>query len=227
VRLLNQHFTALSKDGAFATAVVATFFEPTRRMTLCNAGHPRPLLYSAARKRWDFLGSDIPDPPGTKVGPSDLPLGLLDISEYSQFDVELEPGDRVLTYTDALMESNDASGEMLGEKGVLQILRLVGDVEPQELIRNLLSEIADRDPENLTQDDVTVVLVQVNDQKESYTVGEKLGALLRFTGSLIRSLNPRAERAPFPDWNLANVGGAIVPALGRRWRAKPTSSALP
>src|SRR5580692_6613448 len=42
VRLLNQQFTALSKDGAFATAVVATFFEPSRVMTVCNAGHPRP-----------------------------------------------------------------------------------------------------------------------------------------------------------------------------------------
>jgi hypothetical protein len=39
-----------------------------------------------------------------------------------------------------------------------------------------------------------------------------------FAGSLIRSIHPRAERAPFPDANLANIGGAIIPALGRRWR---------
>src|SRR6202050_148020 len=60
VRLLNQQFTTLSKDGAFATAVVATFFEPSRRMTVCNAGHPRPLLYRASRKQWDFLGHGVP-----------------------------------------------------------------------------------------------------------------------------------------------------------------------
>src|SRR5271169_1296324 len=56
VRLLNQQFAALSKNGAFATAVVATFFEPTGRMSVCNAGHPRPLLYRAATQRWNFLG---------------------------------------------------------------------------------------------------------------------------------------------------------------------------
>jgi hypothetical protein len=39
-------------------------------------------------------------------------------------------------------------------------------------------------------------------------------------GSLIRALMPGAERPPLPDWNLANLGGAIIPALGRRWRAK-------
>ena len=48
VRLLNQQFVGLSKQGAFATAVVTTFFAPSRRLTVCNAGHPRPMLYRAA-----------------------------------------------------------------------------------------------------------------------------------------------------------------------------------
>jgi serine phosphatase RsbU (regulator of sigma subunit) len=217
VRLLNQQFTALSKDGTFATAVVATFFEPTRRMIVCNAGHPRPLVYRAARQRWDFLGhgaaqQDIPE----KAGPSNLPLGLLEISEYDQVDIELEPGDCVLSYTDALIESKDAGGEILGEHGVLRILRLIGDAEPQTLIGKLLTEIAGRHPLNLTEDDATVLLVRANGSKARYTLREKLGALRRFAGSLLR-----AERPPLPDMNLANLGGAIIPALGRRWRAKP------
>jgi serine phosphatase RsbU (regulator of sigma subunit) len=218
VRLLNQQFTALSKDGAFATAVVATFFEPSRRLTVCNAGHPRPLLYRAKRQRWEFLGDQAAK---ASAGPSNLPLGLLEMSAYDQFDIELEPGDRVLSYTDALMESNDPSGEMLGEHGVLRILELLGDMEPDKLIENLLKEIADRYPDNLTEDDVTVLLVQVNLRKPSYTMGEKLKALFRFTGTFVRAFNPKAERPPFPDLNMANLGGAIIPALARRWRAKP------
>ena len=222
VRLLNQQFTALSKDGAFATAVVATFFEPSRRMTICNAGHPRPLLYRATRHQWDFLGQNPADPPAKpSAGPSNLPLGLLEMSAYDQVDIELEPGDRVLSYTDALMESNDASGEMLGEQGVLQIVRLLGgDVEPSKLIERLLGEIAERYPGNLTEDDVTVLLVEVNNRKASYTIGEKLEALLRFVRSLTRALDPNAERPAFPDLNMANLGGAVIPALARRWRAK-------
>src|ERR1700689_1422876 len=91
VRLLNQQFAALSKDGAFATAVVATFFEPSRRMIVCNAGHPRPLVYRAARQRWDFLGHGSPGQASAikLSGPSNLPLGMLEISEYDQFDLEL------------------------------------------------------------------------------------------------------------------------------------------
>ena len=215
VRLLNQQFAAMSRAGTFATAIVATFFSPSRVLTVCNAGHPRPLVYRAAQRQWNFLGHE------GKAGttPSNLPLGLIEMSEYEQFDVALEPGDCVLSYTDALIESNDADGEMLGEQGVLRIARLIGDLNPENLIDALLREIADRFPENLSEDDVTVFLVRANGSAPHYSLGEKLDALLRFWRSLIESLDPRAERPPVPDANLANLGGAIIPALGRRWRA--------
>jgi phosphoserine phosphatase RsbU/P len=199
--------------------VVATFFEPSGRLTVCNAGHPRPLLYRAAKQRWEFLGHLIPDGPSA-AGPSNLPLGLLEMSAYDQFDIELEPGDCVLSYTDGLMESCDTSGEMLGEDGVLRILRLVGQGEPQKLIEKLLAEIGNRHPKNLTEDDVTVLLVRASGKKALYSFGQKLGALRRLSGLMLRALHPKAERPPLPDLNLANMGGAIIPALGRRWRAK-------
>jgi sigma-B regulation protein RsbU (phosphoserine phosphatase) len=212
VRLLNQQFSALPRTGAFATAIVTTFFEPSRRLTICNAGHPRPLLYRAAQRQWDFLGSLSAGP---RAAPSNIPLGLFDAAEYEQFDIELEPSDCLLSYTDALIESRDADGEMLGEDGLLRIVRLLGDVEPRKLIETLLAEIEARYPENLSEDDVTVLVVRANGRQLRYPLSEKLRAFGRFMGALVRG-----ERAPFPDAKLANIGGAIIPALGRRWRAR-------
>ena len=68
------------------------------------------------------------------------------MAEYEHFDLELEPGDCVMTYTDALIESSDADGEQLGEDGVLRLLRLLGNAEPEKLIAELLGEIAERYP---------------------------------------------------------------------------------
>ena len=48
------------------------------------------------------------------------------MSQYDQFEIELESGDCPLRYTDALIESNDADGEMLGETGLLRIARRRG-----------------------------------------------------------------------------------------------------
>ena len=220
VRLLNQQFSALSREGSFATAIVTTFFAPSRRLMICNAGHPRPLIYCAAQRKWDLLGHE-----GNvrHIGPRNLPLGILNLTQYEQFDVELEPGDCLVSYTDALIESCDADGEMLGEDGLQRIVRLLDGAEPEKLLDTLLREIADRCPGNLCDDDVTVLVIRANGRDLRFSMRDKLRALGRLTSSLIRAINPRAERPPLPDASLPNLGGAIIPALGRRWRRKDTA----
>jgi serine phosphatase RsbU (regulator of sigma subunit) len=216
VRLLNEQFTALSSQGTFSTAVVTTFFSPTRRLSLCNAGHPRPLLFRATEGRWSFLGhQDNPE----KKGPRNIPFGIFQLADYEQLDIELDPGDCLVSYTDALTESCDADGEMLGEEGLLRIVNLLGGIPAEKFISSLLQEIAEQFPKNLSADDVTLMVVRANSRSLKFSLREKVHALGRFLKTFLRSLNPRAERAPFPDANLANLGGAIIPALGRRWRA--------
>lgn len=216
VRLVNEQFSALSSHGSFATAVVSTFFAPTRRLSLCNAGHPRPLIYRTAEARWSFLGHhDYPE----KKGAQNIPLGLFQIADYEQLDIELEPGDCIISYTDALIESCDADGAMLGEDGLLRIVNLLGEMPAEKLIPSLLQELTDRFPNNLAADDVTLLVVRANGGSIQFSFGEKFAAFGRFLKTFFGSLNPRADRAPFPDAKLANLGGAIIPALGRRWRA--------
>ena len=60
VQSMNQQFARLFGDGCFATALVTTFFAPTNHLSLCNAGHPPPLLYRAATGQWSFLDQRSP-----------------------------------------------------------------------------------------------------------------------------------------------------------------------
>lgn len=221
VRRLNEQFNQITQNGVFATSVVTTFFAPSRRLTVCNAGHPRPLLYRASTRTWDFLGHPHPF---AKPGVRNIPLGLISVAEYDHFDLELEPGDRFLAYTDALIESCDADGEMLGEDGLLRIVRLLDEIPPEQQIDSLLREIGQRYPENLSTDDVTVLLVHANNRQIRYSLREKTGAVLRFLKTAARAINPRAERPPLPDFKLANLAGAFIPAIGRGWRAPQTST---
>lgn len=193
VRMLNRQFAALSRNGAFATAIVTTFFSPNRRLVLCNAGHPRPILYRASKEEWSLLGEEHSTP---KASPSNLPLGILSMSEYEHFDLELEPGDCVVTYTDALIESSDADGEQLGEDGVLRLLKLLGNAQPEKLIAELLGEIAERYPENLSTDDVTVLLLRANGGAQSLTLMDKMRAMGRMAGAALRSLVPGSSEMP-------------------------------
>lgn len=228
VRMLNTRFSELSDAGTFATAVVTTFFAPSRRLTVCNAGHPRPLLYRGTERQWGFLShGQMPDAArksGTAPrGPRNLPLGMIAISQYEQFDVELDPGDCLITYSDALIESNDRDGEMLGEAGLLKIARGIEapgiTEEPRYFAERLLGAIAALQPDNLTDDDVTILMIRANGKQPDYPLSEKAAAFGRLAVAVIRSLSSKAERAPLPDATLPNMGGAIIPFLARRWRA--------
>src|SRR5436190_12795466 len=52
---MNGQFVECSAAGCFATAVVTTFFAPTRTLSVCNAGHPPPLVWRGATREWALL----------------------------------------------------------------------------------------------------------------------------------------------------------------------------
>jgi hypothetical protein len=58
VAALNNEFGQLSHDGRFATAAAFTFFAPTNHLTISNAGHPPPLLWSAKTRKWRIVSPD-------------------------------------------------------------------------------------------------------------------------------------------------------------------------
>jgi phosphoserine phosphatase RsbU/P len=106
VRSMNQQFVRDSADGCFATALVTTFFSPNRMLSVCNAGHPRPMIYRPARQSWAIL-EQLEE---SDKRPRNIPLGILDLADYEQFDTRLEIGDLVVCYTDALIESKGIEG---------------------------------------------------------------------------------------------------------------------
>ena len=216
VRLLNQQFIELPRESVFATAVVTTYFAPTGLLSVCNAGHPRPLLFRSAQRKWELVGSHDPSAPLTN-----MPLGILDITQYEQFEIQLEPGDYFLSYSDALIECTDDNDEMLKETGLLRMAQRFADLPPAQMISALLKEIGEQYPGKLHEDDVTLLLLQANGNQPRVSMSEKLTALGRFTKSLVQAIDPSAERPPFPDATLANLGGAILPALNRRWSGIP------
>ena len=80
------------------------------------------------------------------------------MTRYQQFEVTLEPGDLVLCYTDSLIESLDAAGELLGLDGLMRIVRSLDVSDPSKLIPALLAAVRAEHAANLEDDDVTALL---------------------------------------------------------------------
>lgn len=155
VRSMNQQFDKFGKFGSFATALVGTFFAPTKTFSLCNAGHPPPLLFRQESKSWSELSQEA-----DSEDVSDTPLGLLPQATYSQLDTRLAPGDMVLCFSDAVTESEDGQGRQLGREGVLQLVQECEAASPEDVIPHVVERLRSLAHDNLDQDDATLLLCQ-------------------------------------------------------------------
>jgi serine phosphatase RsbU (regulator of sigma subunit) len=71
----------------------------------------------------------------------------------------------LLCFSDGLTDSLDRDGRTLGVDGIQRILSEMRDPDPDLLLSHLLEEVASRHEGNLSQDDLTVMLVQATDSK--------------------------------------------------------------
>ena len=172
VRELNRQFTNLAKLSRFATAVVATYLANRDQLTVCNAGHPRPLWYRSADREWYFV--DTNDHAKTS-GLTNLPLGIDNSTTYPQATLGLAAGDLVLLYTDALTESSNSGGDMLGEQGLLALLRTIDASDPKAIARTLVARLDDYRGGRQADDDSTFLLLHHNaGHSPRLTLAEKL-----------------------------------------------------
>ena len=180
VEALNVQFNELAQLRRFATAIVATYLATTDRLTICNAAHPRPLLYRAADRTWSLLTDEAAH---VSRKATNLPLGVDEATTYEQFEVDLGAGDLVVIYTDALMEAMTPEREMLGEAGLLELARGIGPAIPRELGPRLLASVDRFRSSGPADDDVTLLVLHHNGgPPKRMSVGEKLDVYAKVFG---------------------------------------------
>jgi serine phosphatase RsbU (regulator of sigma subunit) len=132
----------------FATAVLARLDLGTGRLQWINAGHPEPLI---------VRGSVLVRPPRC---PPTRPLGL-QASKPASCETRLEPGDRLVLYTDGITEARSPEGEFFGEQRLADFISAAaaaGHPAPEtvrRLMRHVLSHQADQ-----LQDDASIVVLE-------------------------------------------------------------------
>src|SRR5262245_21951344 len=174
VRDLNREFSQRAQAGRFATAIVGTHLSYRNSLTICNAGHPRPLRYQRARDAWSIVEND-----SVATGEAaNLPLGLDGATAYQQVEVPVADGDVLVLYTDALIEARDRNGEMLGEQNLLRLVSgtaTTGTV--REFGQGMLRALRDFCQNRPVEDDLTILALKfVSGRRRRPTVREKLNA---------------------------------------------------
>jgi serine phosphatase RsbU (regulator of sigma subunit) len=160
---MNREFGDLAREQNFATAVVATFFEPTHSLSFSLAGHPHPIYFRAKSGQWANV-----DPQAAQgEGFDNLPLGIHENTSYPGRKITVQPGDLFLLYSDALIESVDRKGEPLGIAGIVELLNQMPAPEPAAVIPYLRESLVTMSADNLSNDDTTMILCQVTSTRVS------------------------------------------------------------
>lgn len=99
-------------DSKFITSCVCVLDPVKHRLTLANAGHLYPLWYHAASGKVDKV----------VTANGGLPLGLDPSEEFHPVRISLQPGDRVILYTDGVSEAMNAEFEQYGTERLMQLI---------------------------------------------------------------------------------------------------------
>ncbi|MEE2639015.1 MAG: PP2C family protein-serine/threonine phosphatase [Planctomycetota bacterium] len=174
---VNREFSSVAENMGFATAVIVTFFRPSRRLTINIAGHPHPVYYQSSENRWKLV--DIDPVPNAL---HNLPFGIHEGVAYPNRRIDTRTGDMFLLYSDAFIESVGADGKQLGHQGLVNILNERETGGPEEVIPYLRKRLSELSDENLKGDDATAIVGLMTQSKTSWK--NNLLAPFRLLGSV-------------------------------------------
>ncbi|MEM8731524.1 MAG: SpoIIE family protein phosphatase [Pseudomonadota bacterium] len=148
-RTLNARLQADAGIQEYFTMIYAVADLRRGAVRMVQAGHPHPLLIRATGEM-EF------------VGQGGVPIGLVPDIDYDQIDVKMQPGDRLLLYSDGFTEARLKSGQMLEEDGLLRLVRQAlpaasGKEFMNDLHWRLVAEMAD---DAGLEDDVSATLFE-------------------------------------------------------------------
>jgi len=142
-----------SLKRGFVTAAYLHVDAAAGRLVAACAGHPPPILVREA-----VAGK----PETVEVGASGPILGRFREANFAQASLELAAGDRLVVYTDGLIEAPNEAGEVFGERRLRDFLSRSRSLSAEELCDALLAELrrwtAAQGPLALP-DDLTLVVV--------------------------------------------------------------------
>ena len=145
-RRLNRILCTLTPVGKFISLFYGVLDSTERRFTYCNAGHNAPILIRA-------------DGVSVELGADGAVLGQFPDWQYGQSQLDIRNGDRLLLFTDGLVEARDAHEEELGDESLIRSARENPESSAHELLK-LLMDGASRHCRGEFQDDASLIVLR-------------------------------------------------------------------
>ena len=144
---VNNNLCEKNTAEMFVTAWLGILELSTGRLVAANAGHEYPVLCSKGRFEL------VKDKHG-------FVLGGMENMKYTEYELMLEPGDKLFVYSDGVPEATDETNAMFGTERMLDALNSAKDGSPEQVIETVKSAV-DGFVNGATQfDDITMLCME-------------------------------------------------------------------
>jgi sigma-B regulation protein RsbU (phosphoserine phosphatase) len=140
------------KSGMFVALLYAVLDGRNKILKFCSAGQTQPVYYfskTGEARLKETLGDRFP-------------LGILDGSDYRETRLELASGDRIVFYTDGIVEAMNEKEEIFGFERLLKVVQESRSMNADSLLKEILDKVRGFSGGAPQNDDLTVIVVAVN-----------------------------------------------------------------
>jgi serine phosphatase RsbU (regulator of sigma subunit) len=144
---LNAHLCANIPSNRLITLVYAELDPATGQLRYVNAGHNPPFLLQARH-------------PPARLAATAIALGITTDAEFEEMTLELDPGDRLVLYTDGITEAEDPADREYGDARLGAWLQASREQPGRALIDGVIAEVLEHCGNARPRDDMTLMCLE-------------------------------------------------------------------
>lgn len=149
---VNLRLCENNESGMFATAWIGILDTRTMMLQFTNAGHNYP-VYMRAEEPCEMI-KDV----------HGLFLGGMDLTRYKKAEIQLEPGDRLLLYTDGVVEAHDRDDKLYGDDRLMVMVEKTRDLPGEQVLERIFEDVGEFAAGVPQFDDITMVVLTIQGQ---------------------------------------------------------------
>jgi sigma-B regulation protein RsbU (phosphoserine phosphatase) len=143
------------KSGMFVALLYAVLDSRDRTLSLCSAGQTQPVHYHGMSGKADLVQTEG----------DTFPIGILEEADYQETIIPLGPGDRVVFYTDGIVEAMNPNREIFGFDRLQQVIREACIMDAESLLKEILARVAEFTEGAAQSDDLTAIVISSDDSR--------------------------------------------------------------
>lgn len=147
MRSINYAVGKNNNSNMFVTLMAGVLDTYTGFLTLCNAGHNRPILVHTGNATIIDMESGVP-------------LGLIEHNDYPTLSLKMNPSDKLVVYTDGLTEAENNDHQQFELQRLQQLLIQHAYLDPTNLIHIISEKVDVFTGDAIQSDDLTILSIQ-------------------------------------------------------------------